>query len=571
MAFASTMLVLLGVMAVLLIGVVEIGGNGLMSATGNGLQTSSAHLQSATAFTLADAGVELTLQWLHTQSTPPAQTVPFAPALWGSSLSGSPVRAVVNYPVPSDSGRSFRVLIYPDAGNASSNLKKYMIESLGVYNGASQTVRAYVQLVSFAKYNYFSDQSLPNYYWVTGVNSFDGPVHCNNSTGGLNNVLWKNPSSDPIFNYTGTDAYTVSGGGINWSLNTPLALAAPQSTSDWLSVATGGATSVHVGVPVIDFPQNSVPQELAALGVTSLSGATIPTTVGVTIPHSGGGGLVTNLLNGVLTSGTNGGTTTAGIFIHGDIQEMTFGLGVSNVQTITINQQDSIGPLTTTILLAGLLNTTTVIVARPLLPSAVTFYTGIGNGMVYCDGNIGSQTLPKTGGLHGTLLDNQVVGSLLPSNHLTIATDAAKNMNIDGSLQYSALLSLPLTQPLNTLLTQQAGTLGLISNNIEIVDNDSLGLPLTSVEIDAALLAFTTCDACDAGTRPVGTFKHVGSFIVRHDGTFGLFNSLGTLTKGLSTERHYDARLVTNPPPFFPTTTGQYDVLSWKVASGTLL
>jgi hypothetical protein len=46
---------------------------------------------------------------------------------------------------------------------------------------------------------------------------------------------------------------------------------------------------------------------------------------------------------------------------------------------------------------------------------------------------------------------------------------------------------------------------------------------------------------------------------------------LGTLTKGLATERHYDARLVTNPPPFFPTTTGQYDVLSWKLVSGTLL
>ena len=572
MAFALTMLVLLGLMAAMLIGITLIpgtSGGGAAATAGNSLQMTATRAQSATAAELAASGVELTLQWLHDQPTPPSQTQAFAPTLWGASLAGSPQRAVVNYP---DAAHTFSIRIYPGGGNSSTAPKRYLIEAIGT-SGASvqQVVQATVQQVSFAKYNYFSDQSAPDAYWISGVTSFDGPVHCNNSNpdgsagGVVNNILWKTGAPQMIFSDGAADAVTLSGARIAWFLGTPTIATSPHTTTDWSSLAAGGAVSVHCGTPVITFPTDSTPQKLAAL-----AGASAPTVTGVTLPSSGGGGLVTNLLNGVLTSGTNGGAMIGGIYVHGDVKEMTLAVGASNVQSVTIQQQDGVGPFTTTVLLNGPLNQTTVVVTRPLALPFVTFYTGLGNGVIYCDGNIGSQLAPKSGGLHGTILDNQVLGALLPSNHLTIATDAGKNMNIDGSLQYSALLSLPLTQPLNTILTQQAGTLGLISNTIEVVDRDSNNVALTTVEVDAAILAFNTCDATDLTTRPLGAFKQVGSFIVRHGGGFGTVSAGGLLTSGLTTERHYDARLATNPPPVFPTTTTQYDILSWSSVGQTL-
>ena len=571
MAFALTMLVLLGLMAAMLIGITLIpgtSGGGAAATAGNSLQLTATRAQATTAAELAASGTELTLQWLHSQTTPPSQMQAFAPTLWGASLTGSPQRAVVSYP---DAAHTFSIRIYPDSGNSGTAPKKYLIEAIGTCGGSVQIVQASVQQVSFAKYNYFSDQSAPDAYWISGVTSFDGPVHCNNSNpdgsagGVVNNILWKTSATQPIFSDTAADAVTMSGNRINWFLGTPTAATSPYTTTDWASLAAGGAASVHCGTSTIAFPADSTPQKLAAL-----AGTPTPTATGVTLPSSGGGGLVTSLLNGVLTSGTNGGTMIGGIYVHGDVKEMTLAVGASDVQSVTVQQQDGVGPFTTTILLSGPLNQTTVVVTRPLALPLVAFYTGTGNGMIYCDGNIGSQSAPKSGGLHGTILDNQVLGALLPSNHLTIATDAGKNMNIDGSLQYSALLSLPLTQPLNTILTQQAGTLGLISNTIEVVDRDFNNLPLTSVEVDAAILAFNTCDATDVTARPLGTFKQVGSFIVRHGGGFGTLSAGGLLTSGLSTERHYDARLATNPPPVFPTTTTQYDILSWSGVGHTL-
>lgn len=571
MAFAMTMLILLGLMAATLIGITLVpgtSGGGAAATAGNSLQMTATRAQAATASELAASGVELTLQWLHAQAAPPSSAQAFAPALWGATLAGSPQRAVVSYP---DAAHTFSIRIYPSGGNSGTDPKKYLIEATGTCGSSVQIVEAAVQQVSFAKYNYFSDQSAPDAYWISGVTSFDGPVHCNNSNpdgsagGVVNNILWKTAAPQPIFSDGAADAVTMSGARINWFLGTPTIAAGPRTATDWSSLATGGAASVHCGTPVITFPADSTPQKLAAL-----AGRSAPTTTGVTLPSSGGGGLVTALLNGVLTSGTNGGTTVGGVYVHGDVQEMTLAVGASNVQAITLQQQDGVGPFTTTILFNGLLNQTTVVVTRLLALPLVTFYAGIGNGVIYCDGNIGSQSAPKSGGLHGTILDNQILGALLPSNHLTIATDAGKNMNIDGSLQYSALLSLPLTQPLNTILTQQAGTLGLISNTIEVVDRDANNFPLTAVEVDAAILAFNTCDATDVTTRPLGTFKHIGSFLVRHGGGFGTVSAGGLLTSGLSTERHYDARLATNPPPVFPTTTTQYDILSWSCVKRTL-
>ena len=572
MAVASSMLVLLGVMALMLIGLTGLAGgsgSGAASTTANALQMTTARSQESAAAETAASGIELTLQWLHSLPAPPAQTAAFAPALWGAALSGSPQRAVVNFPNPADAGQTFSVLIYPDSGNASNVQKQYLIESTGTCGTTVQVVRAYVQQVSFAKFGYFSDNSAPNSYWASGTTSFDGPVHCNNSDGTPENIVWKSGSSTPIFLSTDPNAVSVSGASIHWFLNTPATAVSPQSAADWNSLAAGGQASVHAGVPAIPFPTSSAVQQQAAL-----AGQSPPSQIGVFVPSSGG------LLGGILV----GGTATGGLYVHGDISQMTLALGAASIQAITVQQTDAGGyPLTTLVTLNPLLNQTIVAVTQspgPLhLPlTTTTTYSGATNGVVYCDGNIGSQTVPKTGGLNGVIADNQVSngGGLLGQNRLTIATAAGKNMNINGSLVYNTprlidVNGYPLSEALDPIFTQKAGTLGLISSNIEIVDMGVNGLPLTQVEVDAAALAFGTFDAADSGTRPAGRFLSMGSFLVGHEGAFGTLGGAATLQTGLSTQRIYDGRLAVNPPPVFPTTTSNYEILSWSAPAKTLL
>ncbi len=573
MAVASSMLVLLGVMTLMLIGLTGLAGgagSGTVSTAANALQMTNARSQEAAAAETAASGIELTLQWLHSLPAPPAQTTAFAPALWGASLSGSPQRAVVNFPNPASAGQTFSILIYPDSGNASAVQKQYLIESTGTCGTAVQVVRAHVQQVGFATFGYFSDNSAPNSYWTSSAASFDGPVHCNNSDGTAANICWKSGSARPIFLDTDPNAVSFSGPAIHWFLNTPATAAAPQSAGDWNSLAAGGQASVHAGVPVIPFPTSSTVQQQAAL-----AGQPPPMQTGVFVPSTGG-----SLTGGVLV----GGMAAGGVYIHGDISQMTLALGAASVQAITVQQTDASGyPLTTLITLNPVLNQTIVAVTQlpaPLhLPLVTTTtYSGATNGVVYCDGNIGSQSLPKTGGLNGIIADNQLLpgGGLLVQNQLTIATAAGKNMNIDGSLVYNTprqvgVNGYPLSEALDPIFTQKAGTLGLISTNIEVVDKGVNGLPLTQVEVDAAALAFNTFDATDSGTRPAGQFISMGSFLVGHEGAFGVLGGAATLQAGFSTQRIYDGRLAVNPPPVFPATTSNYEILSWSAPAKTLL
>ena len=574
MAVATSMIVLLGIMTVMLIGAAALplgpgtrSGGGTVSTTGNALQLTAVRSQSSAAAELAASGVELTMQWLHAQPAPPAQSSAFAPTLWGAALSGSPQRAVVNFPDPADSSSTFSILIYPDSGNGTAAQKRYLIESIGTSGTAVQIVRAYVQQVSYAKFGYFSDNSAPDAYWTSGVTSFDGPVHCNNRDGTPTNVVWKSGSLVPLFLDTAPDAVTMSGSSIHWFQGTPLTAAAPQSAADWLSVGAGGQNSIHVGTPLIPFPASSASQMQAAL-----AGRPVPTQIGVFVPSSGG-----SMLLGVLT----GASAAGGLYVHGDVTQMTLSASAATTQIITIQQIDQNNQiLTTVITLNPSLNLTTVLTTgvNNLVPFHVlTTYSGTTNGMIYCDGNIGSQNAPKSGGLNGVIADNQIsnLGGLLGQSRLTIATEADKNLNVNGSITYNTARVLgnngiPIPEVLDPVFGQNAGTLGLISKDIEIVDSSVLGLPLTNVEVDAATLAFDTFDATDANTRPAGRFISMGSFLVEHGGAFGKLDANANIQTGLTTQRFYDGRLAVNPPPYFPAASGLYDVLSWSAVSQTL-
>ena len=226
--------------------------------------------------------------------------------------------------------------------------------------------------------------------------------------------------------------------------------------------------------------------------------------------------------------------------------------------------------------------------------------SGMTNGVVYCNGNVGAQGDPKTGGLHGQVADNQLDsnGNATHNNALTIATPQSDNLNLDGSVTYNTSRQVskdaggnPIYVDVNgnhtsdptkgtpvfasedgdTNFTSHAGTLGLISNNVLVDKTDYTGNPLNKFEMDGTVLASGLYDADHFADRPVGLWENMGGYLSSTVGTFGQFsNSNFQLTNGFNTQFNYDARMRNSPPPFFPTTGSQYNVVSWQQVGKTL-
>ncbi len=594
MALAGTMLAMFCLLSLILVGVLAgtQGGGGLLTLTGNGDQAASRQMQSTAAFNIADSGIEYTLQWLHfrtPQSGPPSLNHAFPLPAWG----GSPGDPAGVYTL---GGGTFTVWIFPDAlNNAAANttgqgaVKKYLIQSTGTCNGLTQTVQAYVSQTSFGNYAIFLDNTPPNAYWGSGLNVFDGPVHSNNSDGVANNILWSDGTGGtpaaPIFTYQGSDAFTVSGPSVNWYRNTYGNSSPPTSETEWKMIATAGSSGIHTGVPTIPLPAVDPTQQYAAMGQpppppgSTAPPSGLPTTIGVLVPSSGG-------------------QTSGGMYIHGPVQQMTLSVDPHNstTQIIQIQQTDDNGNpyLTTLTLTASTAQPTTLVhvdyfqqsgQSGNFYPASTdTLYNGVTNGVVYCDSNIGKTvpnnqngqagndptaqplTNPRSGGVTGVIADGSA---------LTIATDTSRgptigNINIDGSLTYSTPRQtdgsgnlLPESDVNNAAFRANAGLLGIVAQNVQVVDNDTSGNPIKNIEVDAAVMAFGTYDAADYTKRPAGKMLNMGSYIVK---TRGLFSTggLGYVASGIPCSRLYDNRLASRPPPFFPTTSSQYRVLSWQ-------
>ena len=446
MGMAVTMLVLLGLLTLTLIGTT--GSNGILGTTNNALQSGSARSQSTASFNMAESGIQYTLAWLGNVSKvrPPVGNAQ-APTGWDfTTVNG---RGVVT-PDPNNPGSYFAVRIYPDAYNTdttspTSNQKKYLIESIGYSGGRSTIVQAYVGQGSLAQYlvllNSWND---PNNFWVSGLTTFDGPVHDNNANGVAENVLWKSAAgTSPMFTYTGDDAYTTSGtNGINWykdqfqnSGGTPQVVTNPDGsqTNQWLNVAAGGAESVHTGTPVVPFPTSSTLQKSAAVGT-----ATVTNPFGVTLCPGGG------------------------VYVEGNVSEMALSAtGPNNtVQVMTITQPNAAGGTTVQRVTIDPVAGTKLETQQPDGTWQQTgTLAGTTNGVVYVDGNIGQpsttdssgnpvnpQTSPLSdpssglsGGLHGVVADNALDanGNVTHNNGLTITTPQADSCNVDGSITYS--------------------------------------------------------------------------------------------------------------------------------------
>lgn len=570
MALAGTMLVLFTVMATLLLGVVSqtggaSGGNsGLMNTTSNSLRLASARMRASTAFNLAESGVEYTLQWLHAQAAPPNQTIAFGPpGLWNATDTADGRKEIAVTDAAGAAVGVFRVRVYPDASNPTLSTKRYVIESEGVPagTGRTQVVRAFVQQANFGKYAYFTDSTSAGSYAISDLTAFDGPVHCNNADGVRNNVLWKDAAgTKPIWR----DTFTCVASGINWNKNSIGSLVAPSTSDEWLKVASLGATAVRTNEAAIPMPQTSDAQMSAALGggLSAVGGSGAPPAG----TPANWGGFVPNV----------GGKTNGGVYLKGAVQNLTLSVDGAGRQVVTITQAPVASQtLTTTVTIdpasqqtvysSKLVNTST----GTTTTSGPVTYTGMTNGVIYSDGDIGAPGTSAVAGkgLSGVIADN--VGLTITTQYDKANAANCRDTYINGNLTYKTARQkdvggnyIPLTQDANFM--SKAGRLGIVSDQVNIVETDAAGATFNNVEVDAAVLAADTYQAINSTTRPTGKFVSTGSYIARKAGGFGSANVSGAQLAGLATSRYYDSRFADNPPPFFPTTSTQYDVISWQ-------
>ena len=616
MAVVATMLVLMALLSLVLLGEIVNGhrSGGTLAVSGNGLTSAARLSQTTQALTLAESGVEVTMQWLHTLSGPPAMNSAFPLP----KFSAGPGNAGATYAL---NGGTFTVVIYPDdanyvsggsLGSVTTTPKRYYIQSTGNYGGVTQIVRAYITQTSFGKYAFFTDHDPSNIYWVGGLNSFDGPTHFNGSNGNPTNVVWADGKS--IFNFNGADAFTYSNS-VAWYHNSSSNAQAPSSASDYLSVAKIGASAVNKS-DAIPLPQNSLKQQYAAWGAnyvdgtnTAPSGApTAATATGVTVSPSGG--IYIHCKNSADDDDVPADNTKP----VNDVQQMVLSVDANGSQVITIDQNNDSGVLTrtkitidkraapgVTHIAVGPANGT--LVSKPDIAGAT-------NGVVYCDGNIGATQDPATStdgggrpyappGTNMNVAGKGLSGVIADGQALTISTDAtSKNVNLNGSVTYNTPRAkdsngkfLPETDPANANFVSKAGTLGIVASAVQLVNNNSSGQPLGDTELDATVLAQDTLQTIDYSAYYIDTnsannlgsyrsgsttyyyhwvrqphqFLCMGGEIAAARGTLGTFNSSTLqMQTGFSGNYSYDARLANSPPPFFPTTSSQYDILSWQ-------
>ncbi len=550
---------------------------GVLSLTGGALQIAHRRTETTVAFNIAESGVDLALIWLSQQPGPPTATSLHPLVNFFGSTGG-----VIPNPLgdPNQAGSSATVTISEDVTNAYDvtatgvdNQKHYVIESVGKSaDGMTQIVRAYVQQTSFGKYAFFTNQDPSNLTWVAGRSSFDGPVHTNNADGGHSNILWTD--NTPIYKYLGNDAFTY-GNTPNWYYNDPsnnTSYSRTPGSNDWTSVASYGAAGVHQSGSVA-MPTASLDQQDAALGLaknTPVAGS-IPSSSGVSVIP--GGGVYIRCASSAQ-----------------DVQQMVLSVDSRGNQVITIQQASDAGVLTQTVVTldkttnpgvthiqAGAYNA-----ASQSFQMAALSDAGATNGVIYCDGNIGStgsgnynNSTPGQG-LSGVIANKSAA---IPNDQgITIATDQSKNINLNGSVTYKTARArdaqgnvLPENDPANATFLQQAGTLGLVSNTVQLVDNDASGYALGDLELDATVLAYNTLQTVDYSHRAPHRFFCMGGEIANQRGTLGQFNATTrTQVSGYSGTYSYDNRLALTPPPYFPTTSHNYDLLSWQRVTAAL-
>ena len=134
-----------------------------------------------------------------------------------------------------------------------------------------------------------------------------------------------------------------------------------------------------------------------------------------------------------------------------------------------------------------------------------------------------------------------------------LTAGASRDIIVPNTLVYA---SDPRTNPSST------DTLGLISEEDVVI---SYGAPY-NMEINGSIMSLNTSFMLDRWWvgPPKGTLTIFGGIIQDERGPVGTFSGFsGQKLSGYSKSYTYDSRLLSNPPPFFPT-TGDYITLSWE-------
>ncbi len=470
----------------------------ILSLTVHGLSSTRRIKASTTAFNLAESGIDHTLRWFRDQGSPPSQMSPFNPL-------GS---------VQTTSEGSYWVVAVPDSENPGAVLKKYTIKGFRKSDGITERLELVIRQSSFGKYAYFTDKETSavsgGRIWFYSGDRIRGPAHSNNKDGSEFQINWG--GTDPIFE----DAVTSVGDFMSYAPSNP------KTESQFSQIYRAGSRGYELGVDEIPLPPSSDQQKDAAWGP---NGA-FPGTNGVYLPPNGG------------------------LYIRGSAT-MTMHVDGAGRQQFRITQGTTVTTVT-----VDLVNNITY---RQVGTNPATSVPHVGNGVVYCTGNIS--------GLSGTIANNvvnPVTGEVDKRSAYTIATDvnAGRTITLTNSLKHKTRYD-PEAGP-NAESNQYSGTVGLIGRNVTV----ATGAP-TNMEIDAVILAgsSTTTDGSfsveDYNTKkPTGTMKVLGGIIQKARGAVGTLSG-GNLATGYSKDYYYDARMADNPPPFFPT-TGGYDRISWQ-------
>lgn len=155
--------------AYLVIGVLLILGFAFLSGSISEMRIAERERDAIAAFYAAEAGINYGLNWLRSQTSPPSGTQAF-------TLSAG----------PSIEGATYAVTIDPNDNNPQINLKRYQISSTGQTGDATRQIVEEVQVDSYARYAYFTDDEHFRWYgwyrvpvWFISGDHLNGPVHTN--------------------------------------------------------------------------------------------------------------------------------------------------------------------------------------------------------------------------------------------------------------------------------------------------------------------------------------------------------------------------------------------------------
>ncbi|MBB6049467.1 hypothetical protein [Armatimonas rosea] len=591
-AMVGVMILLFLILSLYMISMLNQGrGGDVASSAKSGLHLTRRRAELLGAQTISEAGVRMSLQWLMQQSSAPTNLTAFAPSdvaafYGGTTVSGWTEVSINQGPTSGENATAgqvngtARIRFYPYASNATSNRKMFGIESIGEYQGYSYTSRVFVRQNSFARYAYFSDTA-PSGWWVAGSTRFQGPVHVNgvDSTGNAVdpnariNILfkmddWTAPyTTDWIFTYTDDGYFTTAMdySQINW-VHSSGGSASPYDPNWWMPSwehITAASRAPKTNQPIIKMPTATTDQKSAALGSASEPGSSF---VGVFIPASGT-------------------TATAGIYVGGDVLDMN----LSYQQRTTHQDQliDIIQAGSGTSQIKSSLDicpddpyTRLMVYTRASATAAWTLvsttnYTNLTNGVIYVNGNIGSQTGSFSGGISGIVANNMMSGStILKPNTWTVATESTKTININGGIVYQNLVS-DTTNAYNMksnagAANDTSGTMGLVAGSFRVPLLDDGGAVLDYLTIHAVTMAYNTFAVVDPTTRAPGVINLLGGFIVKNNSQMGVVQLDGTVVNGFILNRNYDQRIADSPPPAYPVADRSYQVMSFQKVNTTL-